>query len=174
MQSFDLGQHLKLPLLAALLTIAVVSFLSQQSQFGYSQTLNANSTANATSSGVDLRDTHPIPASVNAGSQLQILSTVVNNSPNAIQLPAGACDSPLSAFFKSNNVITKYGQGCSAKSPLFKLEPGKEVTIAGPPSGTIYQAVKAGKVPGDVTVVYQTENGQPAKVTKPFIFTVNP
>ncbi|MGI0033193.1 MAG: hypothetical protein ACRD97_07970, partial [Nitrososphaeraceae archaeon] len=99
--------------------------------------MKPNSTTNATSSGVDLKDTHPSPANVKAGSKFEILSTVVNNSPDTILLPAGLCDSPLSAFFKSNNVVIRHTQGCTATSPPFELNPGQEVTVAGPVSGTI-------------------------------------
>ena len=134
---------------------------------------NTNSTANATGSGVDLKDTHPSPANVKAGSKFEILSTVINNSPETILLPAGLCDSPLAAFFMSNNVVIKHTQGCTAKSPPFELNPGHEVTVAGPASGTIYQAIKAGNTPATATVYYLTENRQPGNVTKPFVFIIN-
>jgi hypothetical protein len=139
----------------------------------FSQSLKPNSTANATGSAVDLKDTHPSPANVKTGSKFEILSTVVNNSPDKILLPAGLCDSPLTAFFMSNNVVIKHTQGCTATSPPFELNPGQEVTVAGPASGTIYQAIKTGKTPATATVYYLTENGQPGNVTKPFVFTIN-
>jgi hypothetical protein len=135
--------------------------------------MKPNSTTNATGSGVDLKDTHPSPANVNTGSKFEILSTVVNNSPDKILLPAGRCDSPLTAFFMSNNVVIKHTQGCTAKSPPFELNPGQEITVAGPASGTIYQAIKTGNTPATATVYYLTENGQPGNVTKPFVFTIN-
>jgi hypothetical protein len=135
--------------------------------------LKPNSTTNATGSGVDLKDTHPSPANVKTGSKFEILSTVVNNSPDKILLPAGLCDSPLTGFFMSNNVVIKHTQGCTATSPPFELNPGQEVTVAGPASGTIYQAIKTGKTPATATVYYLTENGQPGNVTKPFVFTIN-
>ena len=87
-------------------------------------------------------------------------------------LPAGRCDSPLTAFFM-RNVVIRHTQGCTATSPPFELNPGDEVTVAGPVSGTIYQAIKAGKTPATATVYYLTENGQPGNVTKPFVFTIN-
>jgi hypothetical protein len=129
-------------------------------------------TANSTGSGVDLVNTHPSPVNVKAGSKFEILSTVVNNSPDTIMLPAGRCDSPLTAFFMSN-VVIRNTQGSTATSPQFELNPGEEVTVAGPVSGTIYQAIKAGKTPATATVYYLTENGQPGNVTKPFVFTIN-
>jgi len=144
-----------------------------QERYAHSQSSNNNSTANATNSAVDLKDTHPVPTNVKAGSKFEVLSTVVNNSPHKIMLPAGQCDSPLTAFFMSNNVIIKHTQGCTAKSPPFELNPGQEVTVAGPASGTIYQAIKAGKIPATTTVYYVTENGQPGNITKPFVFTID-
>jgi len=45
--------------------------------------------------------------------------------------------------------------------------------VAGPVSGTIYQAIKAGETPATATVYYLTENGQPGNVTKPFVFTIS-
>ena len=173
MQFCKVKQDIKLPLLVTLIAIAILSFSFDQVPYVHSQTSKTNSTSNATGSGVDLKDTHPSPANVKAGSKFEILSTVVNNSPDKILLPAGLCDSPLTAFFMSNNVVIKHTQGCTAKSPPFELNPGQEVTVAGPASGTIYQAIKVGKIPATATVYYLTENGQPGNVTKPFVFTIN-
>ena len=173
MQFCKLKQDIKLPLLVTLITIAILSFSLEQVPYVHSQSSKTNSTANSTGSGVDLIDTHPSPANVKAGSKFEIISTVVNNSPDKILLPAGLCDSPLTAFFKSNNVVIRHTQGCTATSPPFELNPGQEVTVAGPASGTIYQAIKAGKTPATATVYYVTENGQPRNVTKPFVFTIN-
>ena len=173
MQFCKVKQDIKLPLLVTLIAIAILSFSFEQVPYVHSQTSKTNSTSNATGSGVDLIDTHPSPANVKAGSKFEILSTVVNNSPDKILLPAGLCDSPLTAFFMSNNVVIRHTQGCTATSPPFELNPGQEVTVAGPVSGTIYQAIKAGKTPATATVYYLTENGQPGNVTKPFVFTIN-
>ena len=173
MQFCKVKQDIKLPLLVTLIAIAILSFSLDQVPYVHSQSSKTNSTANATGSGVDLKDTHPSPANVKAGSKFEILSTVVNNSPDKILLPAGLCDSPLTAFFMSNNVVIRHTQGCTATSPPFELNPGQEVTVAGPVSGTIYQAIKAGKTPATATVYYLTENGQPGNVTKPFVFSIN-
>ena len=173
MQFCKLKQHIKLPLLVTLITIAILSFSLEQVPYVHSQSSKTNSTANATGSGVDLIDTHPSPANVKTGSKFEIISTVVNNSPDKILLPAGLCDSPLTAFFMSNNVVIRQTQGCTAKSAPFELNSGQEVTVAGPASGTIYQAIKAGKTPATATVYYITENGQPGNVTKSFVFTIN-
>jgi hypothetical protein len=174
MQFYKLKQDIKLPLLVTLITITtILSFSLDEDRDAFSQSLKPNSTANATGSGVDLKDTHPSPPNVKTGGKFEILSTVVNNSPDKILLPAGLCDSPLTAFFMSNNVVIKHTQGCTATSPPFELNPGQEVTVAGPASGTIYQAIKTGKIPATATVYYLTENGQPGNVTKPFIFTIN-
>mgnify|MGYP003575629375 FL=1 len=173
MQFCKLKQDIKLPLLVTLITIAILSFSLDQVPYVHSQSSKTNSTANATGSGVDLIDTHPSPANVKAGSKFEIISTVVNNSPDKILLPAGLCDSPLTAFFMSNNVVIRHTQGCTATSAPFELNPGQEVTVAGPVSGTIYQAIKAGTTPATATVYYVTENGQPGNVTKPFVFTIN-
>jgi hypothetical protein len=70
------------------------------------------------------------------------------------------------------NVLIRNTQGCTATSSPFKLNPGEEVSVAGPSSGTIYQAVKAGQTTANATFYYQTENGQPSNVTKPFVFTI--
>jgi hypothetical protein len=173
MQFCNLKQDIKLPVLVSLISIAILSFSLDQVSYVHSQSSKTNSTANATVTGVDLIDTHPSPSNVKAGSKFEIISTVVNNSPDKILLPAGQCDSPLTAFFMSNNVVIRQTQGCTAKSSPFELNPGQEVTVAGPPSGTIYQAIKAGKIPATATVYYVTENGQPGNVTKPFVFAIN-
>ena len=168
-----LKQDLILPLLFTLITITILSFPLNQDRYAHSQSFKTNTTANATSSGVDLVNTRPSPSNVKAGSNFEILSTVVNNSTETILLPAGRCDSPLSVFFQSYNVAIRHTQGCTATSPPFELNPGKEVTVAGPVSGTIYHAIEAGKTPATATVYYLTENGQPGNVTKPFVFTIN-
>ena len=173
MQFCKLKQDLILPLLFTLITITILSFPLSQDRYAHSQSSIPNLTANATGSGVDLLNTHPSPTNVKAGSNFEILSTVVNNSPGTILLPAGRCDSPLTAFFKSYNVVIRHTQGCTATSPPFELKAGQEVTVAGPVSGTIYHAIKAGKTPATATVYYLTENGQPGNVTKPFVFTIN-
>lgn len=189
MHSCKLKQDIILPLLFTLITITILTFPLSQDRYAHSQSsklnstanatssgvdlINTNSTANVTGSGVDLINTRPSPANVKVGSNFEILSTVVNNSPNTILLPAGRCQSPLTAFFKSYNVVIRHVPGCTATSSPFELKAGQEVTVAGPVSGTIYHAIKAGKTPATATVYYLTENGQPGNVTKPFVFTVN-
>jgi hypothetical protein len=166
-------QDILLPLFAALITTTILSFPLSQERYADSQPSKTNSTVNVTGSGVDLIDTHPSPANVKTGSKFEILSTVVNNSPDMIKLPAGPCDSPLTAFFMRDVIIRHTQVHCTATSPPFELNPGEEVTVAGPVSGTIYQAIKAGETPATATVYYLTENGQTGNVTKPFVFTIN-
>lgn len=172
MHSSKLKQVIILPLVAILITTTILGIPLGQDRNAYSQSPKTNSTANAAGSGVDLIDVHPSPSNVKAGSNFELLATVVNNSPDTIMLPAGRCDSPLTTFFM-RNVIIRHTQGCTATSPPFELNPEEEVTVAGPVSGTIYQAIKAGKTPATATVYYLTENGQPGNVTKPFVFTIS-
>lgn len=140
-------------------------------QYAYSQSSNTSSVASTAATGVNLKDIHPSPVHLKSGSQFQIFSTVINNSPSVISFVAGACDSPLSAHFASN-VVIKHTQGCTATPPPFKLNPGEVVSVAGPGSSTIYQAVSPGQTKASVTFHYQTANGQASNVTKPFIFTI--
>jgi hypothetical protein len=158
--------------LAIVVTSTILSFPLGPDRYAYSQSSNTNSTTKAANLGVDLINTHPSPSNVKAGSKFEVISTVVNNSPTMIMFPAGACDSPLFAHF-ARNVLTRHIQGCTATSPPFKLNSGKEVTIAGPGSGTIYQAIKAGQTRATATLYYQTEHGQVANITKPFVFTIS-
>ncbi len=159
--------------LAMPIIFTMLSFPLGQDQYAYSQSSETNPTVKAAVMGVDLINIHPSPSHLKAGSKFEILATVVNNSPNTIMFVAGACHSPLSAFFKSFNVVIRHTQGCPATSPPFKLKPGEQVSVAGPSSWTIYQAVKAGQTPATATLYYQTENGKPANVTKPFVFTIS-
>ena len=109
-----------------------------------------------------------------AGNTFELLATVINNSTDTIMLPAGVCDSPLTAFFMANVVIRQdQFQGCIAPSSPFELKQGEEVTVAGPVPGTLYQAIKAGKTPATATVYYLTENMEPGNVTKSFVFTIS-
>jgi hypothetical protein len=160
-------------LLAIPIIFTMLSFPLGQDQYAYSQSSETNPTVKAAAMGVDLINIHPSPSHLKAGSKFEILATVVNNSPSMIMFVAGTCHSPLSAFFKSFNAVIRHTQGCTATSPLFKLKSGEQVSLAGPSSGTIYQAVKAGQTPATATLYYQTENGQPANVTKPFVFTIS-
>jgi hypothetical protein len=158
--------------LAILITFAFLYFPEVAvNQNAYSQ--STNSTGNATASGVDLINIHTSPSNVKAGGNFELLATVVNNSPDTILLPAGRCDSPLTAFFMRNVLIRQdQFQSCTATSSPFELNQGEEVTVAGPVPGTIYQAIKAGKTPATATVYYLTENMQPGNITKPFVFTI--
>jgi hypothetical protein len=169
-----LEQVIILPLVVILITTTILGISLSQDRYAYSQSPKTNSTANATGSGVDLIDIHPSPSNVKAGSNFELLATVVNNSPDSIMLPAGRCDSPLTAFFMRNVIIRQdQFQGCTATSSPFELKQGEEVTVAGPVPGTLYQAIKAGETPATATVYYLTENGQPGNVTKSFAFTIN-
>jgi hypothetical protein len=159
-------------MLAILVIFSILGFSLEQDRYAYSQSSNTNSTANAAGAGVYLINIHPSPSHLKAGSKFEIFSTVVNNSPNMIMFVAGACDSPLSAHF-TRNVVIKHTQGCTATSPSFKLNPGEVVSVAGPSSGTIYQALVAGQTTATATLHYQTENGQAANLTKPFVFTIS-
>ncbi|HKI08546.1 MAG TPA: hypothetical protein VKA09_09140 [Nitrososphaeraceae archaeon] len=67
--------------------------------------------------------------------------------------------SPLSAQFISK-VVIRYTQGCRPTSPPLKLNPAEEVSIDGPSSTTIYQALSAGQTTASATFHYQTESGQ--------------
>ncbi|MGH9978087.1 MAG: hypothetical protein ACRD8Z_19965 [Nitrososphaeraceae archaeon] len=162
-----------LPVLAILIIFTILGFPFGEDRYVYSQSNDTNTTANATSTGVDLIDIYSSPSNVKAGSNFELLATVVNNSPDTIMLPAGRCDSPLTAFFMGNVLIRQdQFQGCTATSSPFELNEGEEVTVAGPVPGTIYQAIKAGNTPATATVYYLTENMQPGNVTKPFVFTI--
>ena len=110
--------------------------------------------------GVDLTNIHTSPSNVKVHSKFEIISTVVNNSPNMITFSAGVCDSPLSAVY-----ITRLYLIFSSISTKI----GDQVTIAGPSSGTIYQAFAAGQTTASATLHYQTANSQAANVTKPFV-----
>jgi hypothetical protein len=173
MQVCKTKQCIMLPVLATIVTFTILSLPGLGSQYANSQSVETNLTANTTSTGVELIDIHPSPSNVKSGSNFELLATVVNNSPDTIMLPAGRCDSPLTAFFMRNVVIRQdQFQGCTATSSPFELNQGEEVTVAGPVPGTIYQAIKAGKTPATATVYYLTENGQAANITKPFVFTI--
>jgi hypothetical protein len=168
-----LEQVTVLPLVAILIT-AIIGISLDQNQYAYSRSPKTNTTANLAGSGVELIDIHPSPSNVKAGSNFELLATVVNNSTDTIVLPAGRCDSPLTAFFTRNVIIRQdQFQGCTAASSPFELKKGVEVTVVGPVPGTLYQAIKAGETPATATVYYLTENGQPGNVTKPFVFVIS-
>ena len=147
-----------------------------QIQYAYSQSA-ANSTSSKVNGNapqeVDLVNIHTSPTNLKVPSKFEVGATVVNKSPGTITFTAGRCDSPLSAKFL-NNVVIRYTQGCTTSSPPFHLKPGDQVTIAGPSSGTIYQAFAQGQTKATAILNYQSENGHVATFTKPFEFTINP
>src|SRR5215467_16353640 len=100
-------------LLVIALTFTILGFPLGQDQYVYSQSSENNSTVKAAVMGVDLIDIHPSPSHLKADSKFEIFATIVNNSPSMIMFVAGACHSPLSAFFKSFNVVIKHTQGCN-------------------------------------------------------------
>jgi hypothetical protein len=55
----------------------------------------------------------------------------------------------------------------------FELNPGEEVSVAGPSSDTIYQGLAAVRTTASETFHFQTEKGQAANITKPFVFTIS-
>ena len=69
--------------------------------------------------------------------------------------------------------MIRHTQGCTTASPTFKLNPGEQVSVAGPSSGTIYQTTASGQMRATAILQYKTESGQAAIVTKPFVFTVS-
>jgi hypothetical protein len=158
-------------LLSSILTIPL-----NQIQYAFSQS-PVNSTANKVTGnatkGIDLTNIHTSPSNLKVPSKFEVIATVVNKSPTTITFSAGVCDSPLSAKFLKN-VVIKHTQGCTTPSPPFQLKSGDQVTIAGPSSGTIYQAFAPGQTTASATLNYQTEDGHAASVTSPFVFTINP
>jgi len=172
MQFFKTKECIILPVLAIIIAFTILSLSGLGNQYANSQSNVTNSTAaNITSTGIELIDIRTSPLHLKSGSIFQVIATVVNDSPNKIAFTAGACESPISAQFLKN-VVTRYIQGCSATSPPFELEPQEKVSVAGPSSDTIYQALAAGQTTASATFYYQTEDGQAANITQPFVFTI--
>jgi len=161
MQSCGPKQGIISLVLVIAFTSTILDFPLGQDQYAYSQSSENNPAVKAAVMGVDLIDIHPSPSHLKADSKFEIFAIIVNNSPSMIMFVAGACHSPLSAFFKSFNVVIKHTQGCTATSPPFKLKLGEQVSVAGPSSGTIYQAVKAGQIPATATLCYKQRMGNP-------------
>jgi hypothetical protein len=84
-----LKQVIILPLVAILITTTIIGIPLDQDRYAYSQSTKTNKTTNATGSGVNLINIHPSPSNVKAGSNFELLATVVNNSTDTIMLPAG-------------------------------------------------------------------------------------
>src|SRR3954451_14863616 len=158
------------------LLFSVLTVSSNQIQYAFSQYPVNSSVSKANenaSKEVDLITIHTSPSNLKVPSKFEVGATVVNKSPSKITFSAGVCDLPLSAKFLKN-VVVKHTQGCTTSSPPFHLKPGDQVTIAGPSSGTIYQAFAPGLTKATATLTYQSEDGHAASFTKPFEFTINP
>ncbi|MFY9795628.1 MAG: hypothetical protein WAJ93_08060 [Candidatus Nitrosopolaris sp.] len=172
MRLYKTNHNVVLSALVILVVFSILGFPLGQDRYAHSQSSTTKSNPNAAGAGVDLVNTRTSPLDLKAGSKFEIISTIVNNSPKMIMFIAGACDSPLSASF-ARNVMIRHLQGCTSTSPSFELTPGEQVSVAGPSSGTIYQAIAAGQISATATLHYQSENGQAATVTKPFVFTIS-
>jgi hypothetical protein len=165
----------------SIITSIFLLFSILTSPLGQIQYASSQSPVNSTASkvkgnatqGVDLINSHTSPSKLKVSSKFEVISTVVNKSPGTITFSAGVCDSPLSAKFLKN-VVIRYTQSCTTPSPPFQLKSGDQVTIAGPSSGTIYQAFASGQTTASATLHYKTADGHAAGVTKPFEFTINP
>jgi hypothetical protein len=131
MQFYKTTQWVKLTILGILVTFTIICFPWIENQYAFSQSAKTNSTENVTSTGVDLIDIHPSPLHLKSGSKFEIISTVVNNSPNTITFTAGVCDSPLSAQFLTN-VVIRYTQGCARTLPLRTTTPLLTILIPPP------------------------------------------
>ena len=162
--------------ISGFLLFSILSISLNQIQYAFSQSPVNSTTSKSnenSSKEVDLINIHTSPSNLKVPSKFEVGATVVNKSPGAITFSAGVCDSPLSAKFL-NNVVIRHTQGCTTSSPPFHLKSGDQVTIAGPSSGTIYQAFASGQTKATATLNYQSEDGHAAGFTKPFEFTINP
>jgi len=171
MQFFKTKECIILPVLAIIIAFTILSLSELENEYANAQSNGINSTANTTSTGVELEDIRTSPLHLKSGSIFQVIATVVNDSPSKITFTAGACESPISAQFLKN-VVTRSIQGCSATSPPFELQPQEKVSVAGPSSDTLYQAIASGQTTASATFYYQTEDGQVANITQPFVFTI--
>jgi hypothetical protein len=171
MQFFKTKECIILPVLAIIIVFTILSLSGLENQYANSQSNEISSTANTTSTGVELEDIRTSPLHLKSGSIFQVIATVVNDSPIKITFTAGACESPITAQFLKN-VVTRSIQGCSATSPPFELQPQEKVSVAGPSSDTIYQALASGQTTASATFYYQTEDGQAASITQPFVSTI--
>jgi hypothetical protein len=161
-----------IPVLVIVLIFTIFGYPLGLDRYAYSQSFKTSSAANAVGAGVDLVNTRTSPLHLKAGSKFEIFSNVVNTSPNIITFIAGRCHSPLSATF-ARNVMIRHAQGCTTASPSFKLNPGEQVSVAGPSSGTTYQTTTSGQIRATAVLYYKTKKGQAANITKPFVFTVS-
>ena len=115
-------QCILLSTLAILTIFTIICFPEvAENQYAYSQ--STNSTGNATGPEVNLINIHPSPSNVKAGSNFEILATVVNNSPDTIMLPAGRCDSPLTAFFMRNVLIRQINSKAARSFIPVRIKP---------------------------------------------------
>ncbi len=111
-------------------------------------------------------------------SSLEIIISIALTT-EYLNLSTSTC-CPLAAAIRGENsaelpiLLIRYRQGCTTSSLPFQLKSGDQVTIAGPSSGTIYQAFASGQTTASATLHYQTADGHSASVTKPFEFTINP
>jgi hypothetical protein len=119
---------------------------------------------------IDLTDIQTDPSHVHVGDSFQINATIVNDSPGTIYFNGG-CQSPLSAIF-DKNVVVSHAMGCFA---IFKtdLKPGENATIVGPSYDNSYTANLSGITNTDVIFSYQTENKSENTISKPFAFDIS-
>ena len=171
MQSCGPKQGIISLVLVIAFTSTILDFPLGQDQYAYSQSSENNPAVKAAVMGVDLIDIHPSPSHLKADSKFEIFATIVNNSPSMIMFVAGACHSPLSAFFKSFNVVIKHTQGCNFTPIQIKVR--RTGFSCWSKFRDNISSSESWTNTSNCYSLLQTENGQPANVTKPFVFTIS-
>jgi len=92
------------------------------------------------------------------GEEFRVAASIRNIGSTAFYYLPTLCDSSLSATFDPIFVRVETDRPrCLALSRPTPLNPGEEVTVSGPESGTAYVAIRAGSTEATITFSYQLD-----------------
>lgn len=135
--------------------------------------------ATSSISGIDARGvvlvmTHTEPEKVMTHKDFSINSTVLNGSPNKIQVPVVSCNGPLSASFDKGVDLVGTGFCNKMRFKVYDLYPGQSMNVSTKDNLLEkYVPRSTGTTNATLQLLY-AQNGTLLSHTQPFVFTIYP
>lgn len=124
--------------------------------------------------GVVLVNTHTDPPKVMTHKGFIINSTVLNDSPNRIQIPLVGCNGPLSASFDKHVEILKTGFCNVMRFKIYDLNPGQSMNVSTRDNLLEKYAARFNDMTNATLQLLYAQNGTLLSHTQPFVFTIYP
>jgi hypothetical protein len=156
------------------LLLIAVQIDRTNSMYAYG-TVGDSSTKSVDARGVVLINTQTVPSflTLTPFKGFAINSTVLNGSPNKIQIALVGCNGPLSASFDKHVEIVKTGSCNIMRSKTFDLAPGQSMAVSTKDNLIdTYIPRLCGDTKSTLQLSY-TQNGTLLSHTQPFVFKIN-